>query len=53
VYQPGRVPHELNGYRFVASEKDAAQAVLSLAAGTLEEAAFAAWMRANARRHRS
>jgi death-on-curing protein len=44
---------ELNGYRFVASEEDAAQAVLSLAAGTLEEAAFAAWMRANARRHRS
>lgn len=41
---------ELNGYRFVASEEDAAQAVLSLAAGTMEEAAFAAWMRANVRR---
>jgi death on curing protein len=41
---------ELNGYRFVASEEDAAQAVLSLAAGKLEEAAFAAWMRANAKR---
>ena len=41
---------EMNGYRFVASEEDAAQAVLSLAAVTMEEAAFAAWMRANARR---
>lgn len=41
---------ELNGYRFVASEEDAAQAVLSLAAGRLEEEAFAAWMRVNAKR---
>ena len=41
---------ELNGYRFVASEEDAAQAVLSLAAGTMEEARFAAWMRANVKR---
>ncbi|MGA8224803.1 MAG: type II toxin-antitoxin system death-on-curing family toxin [Candidatus Acidiferrales bacterium] len=41
---------ELNGYRFAASEEDAAQAVLSLAARTLEETAFAAWMRANVRR---
>jgi len=41
---------ELNGYRFIASEEDAAQAVLSLAAGTLKEAAFAAWMRANVKR---
>jgi len=39
---------ELNGYRFVASEEDAAQAVLSLAAGKIKEQAFAAWMRANA-----
>lgn len=43
---------ELNGYRFTASEESAAQAVLSLAAGTLDEPAFAAWMRANARRLR-
>jgi death-on-curing protein len=42
---------ELNGYHFVASEEDAAQAVLSLAAGTLKEETFAAWMRANAKRH--
>jgi death on curing protein len=41
---------ELNGYRFVASEEDAAEAVLSLAAGKIEEQAFAAWMRANAKR---
>jgi death on curing protein len=39
---------ELNGFRFTASEEDAAQAVLSLAAGKLKEAAFAAWIRANA-----
>jgi death on curing protein len=41
---------KLNGYRFVASEEAAAQAVLSLAAGTLEEDAFAAWMRANVKK---
>ncbi|HYL45889.1 MAG TPA: type II toxin-antitoxin system death-on-curing family toxin [Candidatus Limnocylindrales bacterium] len=41
---------ELNGYRLAASEEDAAQAMLSLAAGTMEEVAFAAWMRANVRR---
>jgi death-on-curing protein len=41
---------ELNGYRFTASEEDATQAVMSLAAGTLDEAAFAAWLRANAKR---
>jgi len=41
---------EMNGYRFTASEADATQAVMGLAAGTLDEAAFAAWMRANAKR---
>lgn len=41
---------ELNGYRFTASEESAAQAVLNLAAGTLDEAGLAAWMRANAKR---
>jgi death-on-curing protein len=41
---------EMNGYRFIATEEAAAQAVLSLAAGTLNETAFAMWMRANARR---
>jgi death-on-curing protein len=38
---------ELNGYRFIASEEDATQAVLELAAGTLNEGAFTRWMRAN------
>jgi death-on-curing protein len=41
---------ELNGYRFLASEEDAAQAVLNLAAGRIGEEAFAAWMRANVKR---
>lgn len=41
---------EMNGYRFIATEEAAAQAVLGLAAGTLDETAFAMWMRANARR---
>jgi death-on-curing protein len=41
---------ETNGYLFTASEEDAAQSVLSLAAGTIDEIAFAAWMRANVKR---
>jgi death-on-curing protein len=41
---------ELNGYRFTATEEDATQAVLSLAAGKMDEAAFAAWMRRNVER---
>ena len=40
---------ELNGRRFTASEEDATQAVLALAAGKLDEAGFAAWLRANSR----
>ena len=39
---------ELNGYRFTASEEDAAQAVLGLAAGTLDEQGYAAFLRENA-----
>ena len=39
---------ELNGYHFTASEEDAAQAVLGLAAGTLDEQGYAAFLRANA-----
>jgi death on curing protein len=38
---------ELNGYRFTASEADTAQAVLGLAAGTLDEQGYAAFLRAN------
>ena len=38
---------ELNGYRFTASEEDAAQAVLNLAAGTLDDTGYTAFLRSN------
>ena len=38
---------ELNGYRFTASEEDTARAVLALAAGTLDEGGFTAFLREN------
>lgn len=38
---------ELNGYRFTAREETAARAVLELAAGALDEAGYAAFLRAN------
>lgn len=38
---------ELNGYRFIAREEDAAQAVLSLAAGTLDEEGYGLFLRSN------
>jgi death on curing protein len=38
---------ELNGYRFIASEEAAAQAVLELAAGTIDEHGFCDFLRAN------
>lgn len=38
---------ELNGYRFAASEEVATQAVLELAAGTLDEPGYTAFLRAN------
>ena len=43
---------ELNGYRFVASEEDAAQAVLQLAAGTIDEADYSSFLRSNVVRRR-
>jgi death-on-curing protein len=43
---------ELNGFEFKASEEDATQAVTSLAAGSLGEAGFGAWLRENVRRRR-
>ena len=43
---------ELNGFDFKASEEDAAQAVLDLAAGTLDDGAYAAWLRTNSKRKR-
>jgi death-on-curing protein len=38
---------ELNGHRFTASEEDATQAVMALAAGTLDEVGHTAFLRAN------
>ena len=43
---------ELNGYRFTASEVAAAQAVLELAAGSIDEKGFCAFLRANVERGR-
>lgn len=40
---------ELNGHRFTATEESAAQAILSVAAGTLDQPALTAWLRANAK----
>jgi len=39
---------ELNGYRFAASEEAAAQAVLSLASGRMDEDGYCAFLRAHA-----
>ena len=41
---------ELNGYRFAASEEEAARAVLELASGSLDEAGYTAFLRANSSR---
>jgi death-on-curing protein len=46
---PGILFLELNGGEFVAREEDAAAAVLALAAGEWDEAAYAAFVRENAR----
>jgi len=43
---------ELHGFDFSASEADASQAVIDLAAGTLDEAGYTAWLRENAKRKR-
>ena len=42
---------ELNGYRFQASEVDAAVRTLALAAGDMTEPAYAAWLKANSKRN--
>ena len=44
---------ELHGFNFKASEANATQAVMDLAAGTLNEAAYTAWLRENVKRKRS
>lgn len=43
---------ELHGFVFTASEEDAVQAVMALAAGSFDEAAFTSWLRENAKRKR-
>jgi death-on-curing protein len=43
---------ELNGYRFIASEEDAAKAVLELAAGNMDETGYRAFLEANVSRPR-
>ena len=43
---------ELNGFVFRAREEDATQAVLAVAAGELDEAGYAAWLRSNVKRRR-
>jgi len=43
---------ELNRFELKSSEEDAAQAVMSLAAGTLDEAGYRAWLGGNVRRKR-
>lgn len=40
---------ELNGYRFTATEEAAADAVLALASGALDQAGYADFLRKNAR----
>jgi death on curing protein len=38
---------EVNGFRFTASQEDAARAVLELASGNIDEASYTAFLRAN------
>lgn len=40
---------ELNGYLFTASEEEAAEAVIQLAAGSLDEAGYGKFLRANSK----
>ncbi|MGA9640438.1 MAG: type II toxin-antitoxin system death-on-curing family toxin [Terriglobales bacterium] len=43
---------ELHAFHFGASEEDAAQAVMALAAGTLSEIGYSKWLRENAKPQR-
>ena len=43
---------ELNGYRFTASEEDAAEAVLKLASGKLDETGYSSFLRGNLARRK-
>jgi death on curing protein len=44
---------ELNGYKFAASEEEAARAVIDLASRALDEPGYARFLRANTRRQKS
>ena len=44
---------EMNGYRLTATEEGATQAVMGLAAGTLDEGGFIAWLGGNSMRKSS
>ncbi len=44
---------ELHGFDFDASEEGATRAVFDLASGTLDETAFATWLRSNSKRRRA
>jgi death-on-curing protein len=44
---------EINGYLFQATEADAIKTVLALAAGDLDEAAYADWLRSNSKRQKT
>ena len=44
---------ELHGYDFTASEEDATQAVMGLAAGKFDETSYTVWLRRNVKRKRS
>ena len=48
----GKLFLEMNGLTFNASESEAAQAVLELAAGTIDETGFAAFLRDHVKRSR-
>jgi death-on-curing protein len=43
---------ELNGFDFGATEENVIQSVLALAAGELDEAGYAAWLRSNVKSRR-
>jgi len=42
----------LNGYRLIASQIDATQTMLAVAAGELNEAGFATWIRQNSKKRK-
>jgi death on curing protein len=44
---------ELNGFDFTATEEDATQAVIALAAGELTERSYAAWLQSNSKKRRA